>query len=311
MSKDERNAVWDRVFLRPQKSSATTVAVYESPVLEVPGGFLRAAPSWNLSLAAGADFRVELRVSSGGAWSPYVAVGDQTGGASESSGGAAAGFGAMDVDEFVAAGEPLRRLQLRVETEEADSVSRLAVALDRAWSAEPPADGEVSLTRIDVPFRSQFEGTDVLGPRVCSPTCVAMVLVHYGHALSTKQVAEACYDRRHDIYGNWARAVQVAFAQGVPGAVRRFGGWPDVGGLIERGRPVIASVRYGPGGLPGAAVGQTRGHLVVVTGFAEGGRVCVNDPAFRCADDGVRTYPGEALARAWFGGSGIGYVLGE
>jgi hypothetical protein len=254
---------------------------------------------------------VALRVTGGGAWSPYVTVGDQAGGASKSSGHVAAGLGAVEVDEFVAAGEPLQRLQLRIESEEADSVGRLAVALDRAWSAEPPADGQVPITRLDVPYRSQFEGTGELGPCVCSPTCVAMVLAYYGCVRATRQVAEACYDRRHDVYGNWARAVQVAFAQGVPGAVRRFGGWPEVGGLIGRGRPVIASVRYGSGELPGAAVEESRGHLVVVTGFAGEGRVWVNDSAFRCAEDGVRTYPGEALARAWFGGSGIGYVLGE
>ena len=46
-------------------------------------------------------------------------------------------------------------------------------------------------------------------------------------------------------------------------------------------------------------------------GFAAGGEVWVNDPAFAEAAEGVRTYPGAALARAWFGGSGIGYVLGE
>jgi hypothetical protein len=307
----ERNVVWDRASLSRLAISATNVAVFESPVLEVPDGFRRAAPSWNLRVAAGCRFRVELRVSGGGAWSPYFMVGDELGGASEPSGPTTAAFGTVQVDEFVGAGEPLRRLQLRVEIEEAGSVSRLAVALDRPWSTERPADGHVPITRLDVPFRSQFEETDELGPRVCSPTCLSMVLSYYGRARPTRQIAEACYDRRHDVYGNWARAVHVAFEQGVPGSVRRFGDWPEVAGLINRGRPVIASVRYGTGELPGAAVQESRGHLVVVTGFAEDGRVWVNDPAFRCAEDGVRTYPGEAFAQAWFGGSGVGYVLGE
>ena len=37
----------------------------------------------------------------------------------------------------------------------------------------------------------------------------------------------------------------------------------------------------------------------------------VNDPAFRDEADGICAYPIIPFARAWFGGSGIGYVLGE
>jgi hypothetical protein len=72
--------------------------------------------------------------------------------------------------------------------------------------------------------------------------------------------------------------------------------------------PVIASVRYGAGELTGAAIAETSGHLLVLTGQA-GGDVFVNDPAAPSATEVARRYRLEELRRVWLGRTGIGYVL--
>jgi hypothetical protein len=130
----------------------------------------------------------------------------------------------------------------------------------------------------------------------------------------TLEIARACYDARHDIYGNWSRAVQAAADYGIKGLVARFTEWAAVREFIERRIPIIASVRFAPGALPGAPLPGSEGHLIVVRGFDGRGHAVVNDPARRVAE-GQRVpdpqrYPLEALGRAWFGGSGVGYVLG-
>lgn len=313
----ERTLVLERPVLLPEASAAAGGRWLASPIIEVPGGFRRAAPSWNVRLDAGQGFVLEMRVGRAGLWSPYLMVGQQGSSLVCASGIGADAFGAVEVDEFVAAGEALDRAQLRITfcgigAEPADRLARLALAFDSPLDSPLPPGESLPVMRLEVPFRSQFDGSGALGPRLCNPTCLAMVLAYSGlegHALL--EVAQACYDARHDVYGGWSRAVQAAFEYGLPGYVKRFAGWAEVARLLGRGRPIIASIRFGAGELPGSAVRQTKGHLVVVTGFAAGGEVWVNDPAFAEAAEGVRTYPGAALARAWFDGSGIGYVLGE
>jgi hypothetical protein len=138
-----------------------------------------------------------------------------------------------------------------------------------------------------------------------------MVLSFLDIHVPTSEVAEACYDERNELYGNWSRGVQAAYASGVPGYVCRFGDWGEVVPFLLRGRPIVASIRFGPGELPGSAVAESAGHLVVVTGLGSKDTVLVNDPAFRREADGVCAYPIIPFARAWFAGSGIGFVLGE
>jgi Peptidase_C39 like family len=71
---------------------------------------------------------------------------------------------------------------------------------------------------------------------------------------------------------------------------------------------VIASVRYDAGELSGAAIAQTSGHLLVLTGYADG-EVFVNDPAAPRAGEVARRYRLDELRRVWLARSGVGYVL--
>jgi hypothetical protein len=72
--------------------------------------------------------------------------------------------------------------------------------------------------------------------------------------------------------------------------------------------PIVASVRYTAGELSGAPLGETTGHLVVVTG-CDGAHVLVNDPVAPTAADVPRRYRLDEIQRVWLDRAGVGYVL--
>ncbi len=163
--------------------------------------------------------------------------------------------------------------------------------------------------RIEVPFRSQKGEARSIASRICSPTSLAMVLAYRGVDVPTARVAELVYDREHDIYGNWVRAVHTAYNLGVPGVVRRFHDLDEAAAEIARDQPLIISIQAAPGDLPDAPYHQTEGHLLVLVGLDKNGNPLVNDPAAATADKGRTTYPRDALAKAWLGHGGVAYVL--
>ena len=92
------------------------------------------------------------------------------------------------------------------------------------------------------------------------------------------------------------------------GYLLRFPDWPSAAWCLTQGLPVIASVWYGAGELAGAAVPETTGHLLVLTGY-EGDAVLVNDPAAATAVSVARRYRLDQLCRVWLERAGVGYVL--
>ena len=60
--------------------------------------------------------------------------------------------------------------------------------------------------------------------------------------------------------------------------------------------------------MTGAAVAETSGHLLVLTGY-EGDHVFVNDPAALRAAEVGRRYRLDELRRVWLARAGVGYVL--
>jgi hypothetical protein len=263
-------------------------------------------PSLAPLAAAPAAFRFELSVRAAGEWSPWVAtltVGD----AEIAPLPAAAGPLTVDVDELRAS-PPAEAIRLRVRCRGALATPWLA-ALSAAGvggvdSEAPAAPG----VRLPVPSLSQMTEDPAIALRICSPTSVAMVLGYWGRPTPAAVVAADVFHRATDRYGVWPAAIRAAAARGVAGYLIRFPDWSAAAWCLARGIPIIASIRYAAGELTGAAVEETTGHLVVLTGY-ENGVVLVNDPAAPTGDTVPRRYRRDELTRAWLERAGVGYVL--
>jgi len=318
--------------LPPEAEAAESV--YQSAPLEPGFKFNEVVLSWNIATPAHAGFCVELRVGRrfDDSWSPWLYVGDwgQTLPAGERL--TACDQGRIDVDYFVSE-QRFDRLQYRIRAVSAREpsapdtppttlhVERVAVCVSdttgipaeifRPREQMQPPPRAAWQRRLPVPFRTQATDDPHMKGRICSPASVAMMLAYRGVDLPVAQVAHACYDATHDIYGNWPRAIQAAYSLGVPGYLTRFSDWNEIKHMVAADQPLVMSIRASKEGeLRGAYYDATLGHLLPLVGFDDDDHVAVNDPAYRDPADGQRSYLREDLEQVWLRArGGLAYVF--
>ena len=266
-------------------------------------------PSLALLAARAPSVRFELAARREGVWSPWIAtttLGDRTFARLPAT---ADGLTA-DIDE-VFASPPVDGVRLRVRVGgpgcEAMFDTPWLVTLS-AWDGTATGEGATPRVRLAVPPRTQMTEAEPIRLRICSPTSVGMAMEYLGREVPTVILAEEIFHAPTDRYGVWPAAVRAAAAHGIPGYLLRFPDWQTVAWCLERGLPIVASVRYEPGELTNAAIADTTGHLIVITGL-DGPDVLVNDPAAPTTREVPRRYDRRELTRAWLDRSGVGYVF--
>ncbi len=158
------------------------------------------------------------------------------------------------------------------------------------------------------PRRSQILENPRIASRICSPISTGMVIGHHGHSVNWHSLLRDCYDPVTKMYGMWPLAIRAASVYGCLGAVELLSGWPEVGACLAADIPLVASIRFGKGKLPGAPLSASGGHLIVVHGLSPN-TALVNDPAAPNHGSVARSYPTQALAEAWFHHRGAAYIL--
>ena len=268
-------------------------------------------PSFSALTAERGSVRFELSARIGSAWSPWVAtvgLGPEMFESRRTDGPLS-----VDVDTFRTSA-PVEAVRLRLRVRAANPAALLAapwaLTLSAANPSTPPASATVTTpaVRLAVPSLSQMEADSGLAHRICSPTCVAMVLDYWRRPVAVTALAREMFHPATDLYGVWPAAILAAARRGVAGYLLRFPDWAAAAWCLARGLPVIASVRYAAGELSGAAAAATGGHLLVLTGY-EDGVALVNDPAAPTAATVARRYAIDELRRVWLERTAVGYVL--
>ena len=270
-------------------------------------------PSWNVHVGAGASFTVDIAVATG-TWdrSPWLRIGEW-GAVHDDPGTTAFAGGEVAVDIFVgnrAFDHWWWRVQAHGGAARIDALHAIATSRGGRWDSPSDhglASGLLFEHRLE-PRSQRLEDRSIAG-RICSPTAVAMLLELHGVARSTSDVAALLHDARHDIYGNWNRAIQGAYEMGVPGRLERFSDWTRVRAYLENTGPLVISIGFDSGQLQGAPLDATRGHLIVLCGIdGDGGVVCM-DPAAPTLDSVRRVYAMPEIERAWMDRNGVAYAF--
>jgi len=200
---------------------------------------------------------------------------------------------------------------------QAVTAGAVVVVSVRPLKLSPPSPRSEPLTAppttpvdLPVPAASQMREAPGIARAICSPTSLAMVLA-YWRGDEAPDVAGLAADARcpeSGLYGVWPANLAAAARRGMDGAIRCFDDLEEAVALLRGGTPLVVSVRFDTGELPGAALERTSGHLMVLRGV-RGGEAWVNDPAAADPAEVPRPLPLDAFARAWLARRGVAYVL--
>jgi len=205
--------------------------------------------------------------------------------------------------------QPLRAARLTVRLEGRHPPQRyLLCASFRALTvAVPPLPQDHRGLALAPRPRSQLTAPADMAQRICSPTCVSMILDLWQRPHDWLALAAECHDPATDLYGIWPLALAAAARRDCLGAVEVFADWQAPLQVLGAGVPLVTSIRFDHGELPGAPIAETGGHLVVVHG-ADRQWIRVCDPAAPALEVN-RRYPAEAFSQAWLRHRGAAYIL--
>ena len=239
-------------------------------------------------------------------------------------------YAVTDDEVSVPEGKEWQRAQLRIslvrppDSEQWPTVRGVTVlastSLDDVRGAESAPSGVAHA--IDVPthsqqlYRDQQPELDGGGQNWCSPTCMTMVLEHWGVRVpedpAVPYAAAHTYDHNYGGAGNWPFNTAYAARFGLTAYVTRLRSLAEAELFTRAGIPLVVGVAFAADQLDGAGYG-TKGHLMVLVGFDEHGNPIVNDPASHRerSNDAVRTtYRRDQFLAAWqWRSSGIAYVM--
>lgn len=271
-------------------------------------------PWWNADTAGEGAVEVFLQVESGAKWSRWYAMGRWSRIAASAS--CADETARVETDTLILAAKSERyRVKMELSAGEekngAAIVKRMGVVTrDRSIARTPARPYLLQEKANKVPCRSQMTEAAEIRGRICSPTCGAMALQHFGVHLPTAFVAADCYDAGAKIYGNWPFNVASLWRLGLRAKLDFFPSIEMIVSELSAGRIIIASVKFGEGQLSAAPIKKTNGHLVLIAGLQknESGAfdVLVNDPAAASPAEVPRRYKLAEFENVW---TGVGYVI--
>ncbi|MEO7908923.1 MAG: peptidase C39 family protein [Roseiflexaceae bacterium] len=301
---------------RASDADGTPEMLLLGPMQAAPAPFSAAIPSWSAETPLGSWIEVQLRARIAGRWTSFYRMARWD---DQAAGGARGSFttqrdadGQVNTDTLSLA-EAADAIQPRVllygngNAQPTLRTLRVALIAPSERAQQPAAYIPCELP---VPLRSQM--TYPHGSRICSPTSVAMLLLYWhartndprlaafaDHAAVSQLVAPRVYDPVYDGYGNWSFNTAYAAAQGLDAYVACFDTLAQLEAWIAASVPVVISVAWKAGELAGAPITSSSGHLLIVAGFDEAGRVIVADPRAEHEQQVRRLYDAAQLETIW------------
>jgi hypothetical protein len=322
-------------------------ATWSSPSIEPGFGIDSVIPSWNAATPDGSWVMVETRVSRDGRqWGGWLVLARwaETSRQIHRRTQPDQGDESVEVLADVAKARSSARwvaYQLRVSLLRPVGIRtrptvRMLGAIASGGSPDPDAPvstpGIAKGVELSVPaysqqvLRGRYPQWDAGGQSWCSPTATTMVLHAWGLGPRREEYSWVASDvpNRYVVHavadvfdysygggGNWAFNTAYAGRYGAHAFVTRLRSLAEAELFIESEIPLVASVAFAEGELPGAGY-STEGHLLCIVGFDDNGDVICNDPASGGEPNLARVrvvYDRARFERVWQRLGGVVYVI--
>lgn len=298
-------------------SDQSNHGIFESDVLEVKP-FTNLVMSWSSKTHDNTSVEIWVKIRTEGKWSSWFSYGkwSDKGNNTGSFNGQKDILATLDVDLLLVNRGHADAVCVRVELFRKDHGTPspifenyfIAFKPVEASEKRPYVDQTVDIHLKVQPY-SQLDIPEI-GNKICSPTCVTMVMAYYGLEKQITDTAKGVIDNGTGIYGNWSYNVAYANERGLRAHVERLESLFEIEGYLKEGIPLIASIKVKElEALHGVYQTYPSGHLVVITGlfFKEGQYYFrVNDPAANTSDKVPREYLVSEFFNVW---NGIVYVI--
>ena len=300
-------------------------------------------PSWSITTPTGTWARIDVRVRKGatvGSWDNVARWATDTSHIKRASYGTQADdLARLSTDTVITnSGKSFDQWQVRVVLYKPKgsktgptlhAVNGVAASYTARNPSTTTATTMTKTTDLAVPMssqmihRGQFPQWGGGGEAWCSPTSTSMILRYFGKGPKkadytwskyadsfVDHAARYTFDYAYDGTGNWPFNSAYAANYSLDTFVTRLYNLREAEAFIKAGIPLAASVAFGKGGLTGAPISSTPGHLMVIRGFTADGRVIANDPAAANNSTVRRIYSRAQFEKAWLKGSGgVVYVI--
>ncbi|MFI5428949.1 peptidase C39 family protein [Aeromicrobium sp. UC242_57] len=300
-------------------------------------------PSWSITTPSGTWARIDVRVRKGstvGSWDTVARWATATTRVKRSSYSAQTDdLARLSTDTVLAnVGKSFDQWQVRVllyrpkgskSTPTLHAVNGVAASYSARNPSAASATTMTTTTDLAVPMSSQmihkseFPQWGGGGEAWCSPTSTSMIMRYFGKGPKkadyswskyadsfVDHAARYTFDHAYNGTGNWPFNTAYAAGYSLDTFVTRLYNLREAEAFIKAGIPVVASVAFAKGGLTGAPISSTPGHLLVIRGFTSTGQVIANDPAAPKNSTVRRIYSRAQFEKAWLKGSGgVVYVI--
>jgi hypothetical protein len=295
-----------------------------SAIVTTPFAFTQAIPSWSADTPIGTWLEVQLRARIGTRWTRWYNLGVWASGNDaierHSVGNQRDEDGSIATDTLILGTRqsPLSasayQLKVRLFSLTRDVSPRLwgaAVAVSTT-PARPatlaPGDRALWGKTLPVPQCSQMVYRDG-GEVWCSPTTVSMMMGYWRDDRNpceprVRAAVSGVYDWVYRGHGNWSFNSAYLSSQGIESYVTRFTSLAEAEPWVAAGVPVAVSYGWPRGGLTGAPISSSNGHLALLVGFDPSGNPILHDPAAPRDAEVRRAYPRAQWERLWLEHSG-------
>ena len=306
-----------------------------SPIHTTAAPINHVIASWNATTSAGTWMEVHVRVLQASGWTHWydlpIWASDFSTITRHSVNGQGDTDGGVATDTFytkpgqVASAYQLSFTLFATSPTLSPAISRVTAiaSYDASQYQTIAPDTAVWGTNLPVPQRSQmlsqYQGLGYGGGGEvwCSPTSTSMVMAYWSNVLgqtnlnqTVPDAAKGTYDFAYGGTGNWPFNTAYAASYGLTAYVTRMYSMSQIEQWVKAGVPIVISIAFSNGSLPGEPVKSSPGHLLVVRGFTANGDVITNDPA-AATDAGTQiVYTRANLEYAWqYGSNGTAYVI--